>query len=265
MKLLYVDDKKTWHKLLEIVLSLRGIDVLHAYTPKEALNLAASEKPDLAVVDVSISNGTGYDVISDLVRLGVPVIFIGHTAEGFDRERALSLGAYSILEKPFTVEELLDLLRQAKKEAPKPEEHLELAVPQGGDFEVVNLEPETTEAHVPEQAEPEIPVLPVEEGIGEHVPVVPVEVEEKKEEEKTPVEPVVELEKPVEEELPHAEPVVGEAKEEVKRKAEEVSGITVPEEKVEEIIREIAWEVIPEIAERVIREEIEKLIRSRLA
>jgi len=263
MKLLYVDDKKTWHKLFEIVLSLRGVDVLHAYTPKEALNVASLEKPNVAVVDVSLSNGTGYDVIPDLVRLGVPVILIGYKAEGFDREKALSMGAYGALEKPFTVEEFLDLLRDLKKKAPELKEQFELTVPQEGEFEVVNLEPET---HELESAEPELPVIPVEGELEEKVPVVPVEIEEEKEEE-VPVEPVEEKTESTEEELPApaTEPVVAEAKEEVKRKAEEVSGITVPEEKVEEIIREIAWEVVPEIAERVIREEIEKLIRSRLA
>jgi len=266
MKLLYVDDKKTWHRLFEIVLSLRGIDVLHAYTPKEALNVANSEKPDLALVDVSLSNGTGYDVIPDLVKLGVPVVLIGHEAEGFDREKALSLGAYSTLEKPFTVEELLDLLRQIKREAPKLEEHLELTVPEGGgEFEVVNLEPETSEVSVSESSEPEVPVLSVEGELEEKVPVIPVEIEEEKGEQSLPQEPVEKLEETVKGEIPQTEPVVSEAKQEVIRGAEAVSGITVPEEKVEEIIREIAWEVVPEIAERVIREEIEKLIRSRLA
>lgn len=265
MKLLYVDDKKTWHRLFEIVLSLRGIDVLHAYTPKEALNVASSEKPNLAVVDVSLSNGTGYDVIPDLVKLGIPVILIGHKAEGFDREKAISLGAYSTLEKPFTVEELLDLLRQVKKEVPQLEEQLELTVPESGEFGVVNLEPETSEISVPESLEPEVPVLPVKEELEENVPVIPVEIEEEKEEQLLPQEPVEKLEETVKGEIPQTEPVVSEAKQEVKRKAEEVSGITVPEEKVEEIIREIAWEVVPEIAEKVIREEVEKLIRSRLA
>ena len=249
MKVLYVDDKKTWHKLFEIVLSLRGVDVVHAYTIKEALNAASSENPDVAIVDVSLSNGTAYDLIPDLVNLGVPVIAIGHKAEGFDREKLLSLGAQEVLEKPFTVEELLELLRRIKKEAPKPEEKLELVVPEA-ELQTVSLEPETVELTSEPSGEPEVPVVPVEET----VPVVPVETEE----EESVEEPEAEFPK-------LEEKALEEAKEEVKEKAEEVSGVRIPEEKVEEIIREIAWEVVPEVAERVIREEIEKLIRSRLA
>ena len=262
MKLLYVDDKKTWHKLFEIVLSLRGVDVLHAYTLKEALNVAASEKPDLALIDVSISGASAYDLIPEILRLGVPVVVIGHRAEGFDREKALSLGAYEALEKPFTVEELLEIIRKAKREAPKPEEKLELTVPSSeGEFELVGLESEPQETEVvPIEAQEEgVPAVSVEE-FQESVPVIPVELEEPEKEEISPEKTVEEAEAKVFE-----KPVSEEVKEEVKRRAEEVSGVTVPEDKVEQIVREVAWEVIPEIAERVIREEIEKLIRSRLA
>ncbi len=264
MKLLYVDDKKTWHKLIEIVLSLRGVNVLHAYTPKEALNIAAAEKPDLALIDVSISGGSAYDLIPEILRRGVPVVVIGHKAEGFDREKALSLGAYEALEKPFTVEELLDLLRKARKEASKPEEKLELVLPsESEEFETVSLglEPEESVAEISEE---EVPVIPVEKELRESIPVIPVEVEESGEREKSPVT----VEETVEEKKEKGESekeIVKRAEEEVKQKVEKVSGVTVPEEKVEEIIREIAWEVIPEIAEKVIREEVEKLIRSRLA
>ena len=256
MKLLYVDDKKTWHKLFEIVLSLRGIEVLHAYTPKEALNIASSEKPDVAVVDVSLVNGTAYDLVPDLLRLGIPVIVVGYRAEGFDRDKALSLGAYDAVEKPFTVEEFLELLRRVKREAPRPEEKLELVVPESGELEVVNLEPEIEEVSTSEAGEvpvlePEVPVVPVEEH-EESVPVVPVETEETEE-------------VPVAQPEEFGEKVLEEAKEEVKSRAEEISGVELPQDRLEAIIREVAWEVVPEIAERIIREEIEKLIRSRLA
>ena len=263
MKLLYVDDKKTWHKLFEIVLSLRGVDVLHAYTLKEALNVAASEKPDLALVDVSISGASAYDLVPEILSLGVPVVVVGHRAEGFDKDRAISLGAYDTLEKPFTVEELLDVIRKAKKEAPKPEEKLELTVPSSeGEFELMGLESEPQEnlevIPIGAQGE-EVPVVPIED-FQESVPVVPVELEESEKEEPSSKRPVEGTE-----EKAFEKPVSEEAREKVKRRAEEMSRVEIPEEKVEEIVREVAWEVIPEIAERVIREEIEKLIRSRLA
>jgi len=240
MKVLIVDDKETWHKLFDIVLSLRGIDVLHAKTVREALNTASVERPDVAIVDSSVSMASGYEVLEGLVNLGIPVIFIGHEKEGFDEERAKSLGAVETLRKPFTVEELLSVLRRVKSiEKPAPKEP-ELVIPM--------VEEESAVESLTLQPEEEIPIVPVEEE--EVVPQVPVE----------------------EVGAPKEELVVEEAKEEVSREVEqkvkELTGgeaVTLPEERIEEIIREVAWEVIPEIAEKVIREEIEKLIKSRLA
>jgi len=254
MKVLIAEDKETWHRLLEIVLSLRGIDVVHAYTPREAINKAVSEKPDVAIVDVTLSGGTAYDVIKDITELGVPVIVIGHRVEGLEPERAGSLGAYAVLEKPFTVEELLEVLRKLKREKPSLslEEKTSLVIPSSGEVREV----------VPGQEEEGIEVISLEES-----PVETIELEEPYgelalEEESLPVE-----EEKVEEEV---RPETGsELVEKVtKPVSEEVSksaGVSLPPEKVEEIIREVAWEVIPEIAEKVIREEVEKLIRSRLA
>ncbi len=240
MKVLIGEDKKTWHRLLEIVLSLRGIDVVHAYTPKEVINEAVSEKPDVAVVDYTLSGGTSYEVIKELKDLGIPVIAIGYEAEGFNPSRARELGAVKVLEKPFTAKELLDAIKELKGVGrPQPVEPT--LILHETPAEVQPLEPEEVEV--------------VEVGSFEESPIEVVEVSEPEE----PVVPQVE------------EPKEGLLQEAVKRTSEEVKGkletgkVELPPEKVEEIVREVAWEVIPEIAEKVIREEIEKLIRSRLA
>jgi DNA-binding response OmpR family regulator len=249
MKVLIADDKETWHKLFDIVLSLRGIEVLHARSPKEAINVAASEKPDAAVLDVTLVSGTAYDAIKPITELGVPVIVIGHRAEGFDPEKARALGAYATLEKPFTAEELVELLRKIKVEKPALEEKTALVLPGEAEvqeiapeeeIEIVNLEEEAIEVEAP------IELPPIEEGPRpEEAEIAPLELSEGEKVEEKREELVEKISQPV---------------------ASELSQITsLPPEKVEEIVREIAWEVIPEVAEKVIREEIEKLVKSRLA
>jgi len=243
MKVLIGEDKKTWHRLLEIILSLRGIDVVHAYTPKEVINEAVSEKPDVAVVDYTLSGGTSYEVIKELTDLGVPVIAVGYEAEGFNPSKARELGAFKVLAKPFTAKELLDAIKELKGvEKPQPVEPT--LILHETPTEVQSLEPEEVEV--------------VEVGGFEESPIE-----------------VVEVSKPEEVAVPQVEQVEGPKgeflQEAVKRTSEEVKGkleagkVELPPEKVEEIVKEVAWEVIPEIAEKVIREEIERLIRSRLA
>ena len=237
MKVLIGEDKKTWHELLEIILSLRGIDVVHAYTPKEVINEAVSERPDVAVVDYTLSGGTSYEVIKELSELGVPVIAIGYESEGFNPSKAVELGAVKALKKPFTAQELLDAVREVGSlEKPQP---VESALGLRETSAEISLEPEEVEV--------------VETGGLEESPIEVVEVREPE------VVPQVEGNR---EEL--LEKAVERTSEEVKGKVESRK-VELPPEKVEEIVREVAWEVIPEIAEKVIREEIEKLVRSRLA
>ena len=77
MKVLYADDKKTWHILMEKVLSLRGVEVVHAYSPKEISNLAVAEKPDVIILDMTVQNAKAYDVLPQLLSLGIPILVIG--------------------------------------------------------------------------------------------------------------------------------------------------------------------------------------------
>jgi len=233
MKVLFADDKKTWHNLFDRVLVSRGIEVIHAYTPREALNKSVSENPDVVILDVTLSTGSGYEVLPNIAELGIPVILTGYSFEGFDRAKALKLGAFAALEKPFTVEELLGLLREIKgKGLGKEPEALELVVPEGGEMEVISLD----ESELPESLSVETLSLEEPEEVLEIKEPKPGGLRKEKLEEK----------------------VVREVKGELKE-------LPLAQEKVEEIVREIAWEVIPEIAEKVIREEIERLIKSRLA
>jgi len=279
MKVLYADDKKTWHILMEKVLSLRGVEVVHAYSPKEISNLAVAEKPDVIILDMTVQNAKAYDVLPQLLSLGVPILVIGYEKEGFDASRLKTLGAAKLLKKPFTVDELIASLRELKAKLPelKKEEELELVftVPPGTEEE--KKEPEL----VPAEVSPEIEVeLPSEEK--QELEVIPIEIDS--EPETVKAEPEVQFEevavqpesgevenvidlgevdvKP--EEVPKVEEkVVKAAEEKVKERVGEE--VVADRELVESVIREVVWEVVPEIAEKVIREEIEKLIKSRLA
>ncbi len=261
MKVLFVDDKRTWHTLFEKILSGRGIDVLHAYTLKEALNVINDEKPDIVILDATIRNANIYDVLPEILELGVPVLAIGYRAEGFDPQKVLSMGAVAALEKPFEAQVLIEELRRLKRELPalKKEIKPELMLTQPpGSGEVEEVIPIEGVSVSPSEEMEELHVEPVQE-VNILEPVSPVE------------EPRIDVE-PQEihiEEMPSVERVTKEVVEETKKVVQpavpsEPQNI-LKEEEVERILREIAWEVIPEIAEKVIREEIQEFIKSRLA
>ncbi len=259
MKVLYVDDKKTWHTLFEKVLSGRGIEVFHAYTLKETLNQINTEKPDVVIVDATIRNAKIYDILPQILELGVPVIAVGYPQEGFNPDRVVSMGAVAAFEKPFEAQVLIEKLRELRKELPslKREIKPELMITQPPGLEEEKEVPVEEVTYEPE----EISVLPVEET--EELEVHPVGGEEE-----------LRIEEPLEvetgelqvQEIPKAEEIVRES---VKHVEEGVKSAApkevISEEEIEKIVREIAWEIVPEIAEKVIREEIQEFIKSRLA
>ena len=63
MKVLFADEKKNWHMLVDMVLEKRNIDVEHAYTVNEAVNKISAGNLDFAILDVSLRDGTAYDVL----------------------------------------------------------------------------------------------------------------------------------------------------------------------------------------------------------
>jgi len=242
MKVLFADDRESWHTLIDKVLQPREIEVIHARSLKETLNRSISEDPDVVLIDVSLENGKAYDVIPEIVRNGLPVILIGLKSEGFDEEKAKELGINYTLRKPFTVEELVKTLNEAKLKKRPAEREARIILPGGVTHEV------TVEANIGTVEVESVNVEPEKEEEAEAIEVEPVKVEALSEPVKV---------EPEEEAKPERIPTKPEVSE------EEIARIT--KERVDGIVREIAWEVIPDIAEKVIREEIEKFIKSRKA
>ncbi|RUM41323.1 MAG: hypothetical protein DSY34_03975 [Desulfurobacterium sp.] len=235
MKILYADDKKNWHILFENVLKERNIKVLHAYTPEDVVEKISQERPNVVILDMTLRDGSALDVLPGIVKEGIPVIVIGYKSEGLDEEKLKSYGASRVLQKPFTVNELLSVLEELGERTVEHEEEEKL--------EIVLPEEATISPSEPEELE----IIELEPG---EIEVQPEQLSQVQEEQ--PVKPVKE------ETLPTSTVATS-----TEISKEELKELLKPE--IENIIREIVWEVVPEIAEKVIREEIERLIKSRLA
>jgi DNA-binding response OmpR family regulator len=106
-KVLLVDD------LPDILAALRKLfsvcDVLEAKDGATALKLAATEKPDLVVLDVHLPDMSGVDVmevLNSIVPKPVVIMLTGDdTAE--TTGRALAAGAFAYVTKPFEARDLV--------------------------------------------------------------------------------------------------------------------------------------------------------------
>jgi DNA-binding response OmpR family regulator len=104
-RVLIADDEPITRMLVRILLERDGYSVLEAQTGRQALEIAARERPDLIVMDLNMPQMDGYDAIRQLRQMPalteVPVIVLtADDGAGVER-RVLDIGADDYLVKPF--------------------------------------------------------------------------------------------------------------------------------------------------------------------
>ncbi len=108
-RLLVVDDDHDAREALSMMLG-DDYDVLLAANGREALESAASERPDLVLMDLYMPRMDGLAALEAMraepTTEAVPVILISARGDELTRSRSLDLGAVDFLQKPFSPREL---------------------------------------------------------------------------------------------------------------------------------------------------------------
>lgn len=114
-KLLIVDDEQSMREFLEIMLSQDGYDVMTASTGEEGIEIYRKEAPDLVLTDVRMPGMSGLDLIREIHSIDptAPTIAITAYASADDAIRALREGAYDYISKPFQLDDLRIVIRNA--------------------------------------------------------------------------------------------------------------------------------------------------------
>jgi len=113
--ILIVEDNERNLKLLRDVLDYAGYDVRVARTGEDGVTLAASEPPDLVLMDLQLPGIDGMEALRRLrmspQTAGIPVVAVTAQAMKHDRERALEAGFDGYIEKPISVRAFPDQVR----------------------------------------------------------------------------------------------------------------------------------------------------------
>jgi two-component system, response regulator PdtaR len=118
-RILVIEDDLLIATQIEITLTEAGFEVVGvAPTGEEALELAAKEPPDLAVVDISLAGDRdGVDTALELFRAhGVRCIFATAYSDEEARQRAAPATPFGWLQKPYTMASLTDMVTKAADE-----------------------------------------------------------------------------------------------------------------------------------------------------
>lgn len=127
-RLLVVDDEPSMREFLEIMLSQEGYEVTTASSGEEGFRMYRQETPDLVLTDVKMPGMSGLDLIREIHTVDpmVPIIAVTAYASADDALRAVREGAYDYLSKPFQVEDLRIIIRNALETRRLRRENLEL-------------------------------------------------------------------------------------------------------------------------------------------
>lgn len=111
-KILVVDDEKPIVEILKINLEKNGYKVVTAYDGESAVEKAASEEPDLILLDVMLPKMDGFTVCKKIRETSaVPIIMLTAREEEVDKVLGLELGADDYMTKPFSLRELMARLK----------------------------------------------------------------------------------------------------------------------------------------------------------
>jgi len=116
--ILVVDNEIQIRKLLGITLQSNGYKVLTAATAKEGYVIAASQQPDMIILDLNLPDENGHSVLIKLREWFVkPIIILSAQSSEDDIIKSLDNGANDYMAKPFHSGELMARIRTALRGA----------------------------------------------------------------------------------------------------------------------------------------------------
>lgn len=115
-RILVVEDNRDNMTLITDVLSSLSYVVLQAVDGEQGVELAATEQPDLILMDLSLPKMDGWtatrEIKSNAQLAHIPIIALTAHAMVGDRERALEAGCDDYISKPINLQELAKKLNQ---------------------------------------------------------------------------------------------------------------------------------------------------------
>ncbi len=113
--ILIVEDSPSELELMSHYLKESGYNVIKATGAKEALEKAASQKPDVIVTDVVMPEMSGFELCRSLrknpITEKVPIVICSSKNQEIDRFWAMKQGADAYITKPYTRDHLLHIIK----------------------------------------------------------------------------------------------------------------------------------------------------------
>ena len=113
-KILLVEDEQEIRRFLRVSLGGHGYRLVESATGRDGVMQAASQQPDLMILDLGLPDIDGMEVIRQVREWShMPIIILSARGQEHQKVEALDGGADDYLTKPFSVGELVARIRVA--------------------------------------------------------------------------------------------------------------------------------------------------------
>ncbi|HBH29425.1 MAG: sigma-54-dependent Fis family transcriptional regulator [Desulfofustis sp. PB-SRB1] len=118
--ILVVDDERSMRDFLKILLTREGYKVHTAPNGTDALKTIADQAIDLVITDIRMPTMGGLELLDRIKQrnTSLPVIMITAFASPDDAVQAMKNGAYDYISKPFNVDEIKTVIKNATSQTP---------------------------------------------------------------------------------------------------------------------------------------------------
>ena len=123
MRALVVEDNPANMKLITKVLKKRGYESIHAICGEDGVEKAASEHPDIILMDILLPDINGFETTRRIRKIqslkDTPIIAITSYAMAGDREKIIEAGCNGYFEKPIdplTIMDEIETIIQGERE-----------------------------------------------------------------------------------------------------------------------------------------------------
>lgn len=115
-RILVIEDQEDNRKIFRDLLENAGYGVAHALTGIEGVEMAASYRPDLILMDIQLPGIDGYEatrrIKSNTATSGIPIIIVTSYALSDDHAKAFEAGCDAYISKPISPRILLAKVKE---------------------------------------------------------------------------------------------------------------------------------------------------------
>jgi CheY-like chemotaxis protein len=110
-KILVAEDEIANYMLISVFLGSTGAKITRAENGKKAIELSTNEQFDAILMDIKMPVMDGFEATKEIRKLNDKIPVIAQTAYAYKREDCIAGGFTDYISKPFTKDNLIQLLK----------------------------------------------------------------------------------------------------------------------------------------------------------